>query len=143
MRDRLTTANQLPDDGRKKPWRVAYWENEKRRMKHFSKKIDAELFARQYGWEVLDPALAVSAEERLLIGKVRGAAAVLGVEVKDIIEAGLDAMKSKSTNAPLLGDAIKIYIEDSDLSGARDPSLKNLKSFLGFFEKLQPNVPTS
>ena len=124
----------LKIDGRKKPHRVIYWEGERRRTSHFEKKIDAQLFARQHGWETLDPSLAVSAEERLLIGKARGAAAALGVNADAIVEAGLKAMRSTTQEAPPLSKAIKAYIDAQDLAGGRASSLQNLKRFLGFFE---------
>lgn len=114
-------------------WQVVFWEGERRRYQHFSRKIDAQLFARQHGWEVLDPALAVSAEERLLIGKARGAAAVLGVDASAIVEAGLRAMRAEAREAPLLGEAIEAYIDAADLGGARNASLVNMRRFLGFF----------
>jgi hypothetical protein len=115
---------------------VTFWESDKRKTQHFTKKIDAELFAREQGWEALDPSLAVSAEERILIGKARGAAAALGVDAETIIETGLAQIRSRNRGAPLLGAAIAEYIEAMDLSGARAASLGNLKSFLGFFKKV-------
>jgi len=126
----------LKIDGRKKPHRVIYWESNSRKTSHFEKKIDAELFARQHGWEALDPSLAVSAEERILIGKARGAAAALGVDAAAIVEAGLKAMRSTAQEAPPLSEAIKLYIDAQDLAGGRSSSLENLKRFLGFFEKV-------
>jgi integrase len=117
-------------------WQVAFWEGERRRTAHFSKKIDAEVFAREQGWESLDPSLAVSAEERILIGKARGAALAFGVDAEAIVEAGLSAMRVRSREAPPLGEAIRIYIDAQDLDGARASSLGNLKRFLGFFERV-------
>jgi len=124
----------LKIDGRKKPHRVIYWEGDARKTLHFEKKIDAQLFARQHGWETFDPALAVSAEERILIGKARGAAAALGVDANAIFEAGLRAMRSTARQAPPLGTAIRAYIEAAELAGGRPTSLANLQRFLGFFE---------
>lgn len=102
----------------------------------FSKKIDAQAFAREHGWEALDPSLAVSAEERILIGKARGAAAAFGVDPEAIVEAGMRALRSTSGDAPPLGEAIQVYIEAQDLAGGRAASLGNLKRFLGFFEQV-------
>lgn len=120
-------------DDRKK-YQVVFWEGDRRRYQHFSKKIDAELFAREHGWEALDPALAVSAQERLLIGKARGAADALGVDASTIVEAGLKALRNGAQDAPFLGEAIEAYIEAADLGGGRASSLGNLKRFLGYFE---------
>jgi integrase len=115
---------------------VIYWEGDSRRTRHFLKKIDAATFAREYGWESLDPSLAVSAEERLLIGKARGAAAVLGIDAAAIVEAGLAAMRLASQGSPELGVAIDAYIEQADLAGGRASSLANLGRFLGYFKKV-------
>lgn len=123
-------------NGRKKPWRVVFWEGDSRKTSHFEKKIDAELFARQHGWEALDPSLAVSAEERILIGKARGAAAALGVDAEAIVEAGLKALRATAREAPPLGEAILLYIEAQDLAGGRASSIGNLNRFLGFFERV-------
>lgn len=117
-------------------WQVIFWEGDRRRYQHFSKKIDAELFAGQHGWEALDPALAVSAQERLLIGKARGAADALGVDASTIVDAGLKALRNGDREAPPLGEAIEAYIEAADLGGGRAASLSNLKRFLGYFEKV-------
>jgi hypothetical protein len=112
----------LKIDGRKKPHRVIYWEGDSRKTSHFEKKIDAELFARQHGWEAMDPSLAVSAEERILIGKARSAAAALGVDAQAIVEAGLKAMRLTAQEAPPLSEAIKLYIDAQDLAGGRTSS---------------------
>lgn len=112
---------------------MKYWEGDQRKFRLFEKKIDAELFAKEQGWEALDPALAVSAEERILIGKARGAATALGVDAAAVVEAGLIALRSTDQGAPALGRAVELYIEAQDLAGGRAASLKNLRSFLGYF----------
>jgi len=120
----------------RKKWQVAFWEGDCRRTQQFSKKIDAQVFAREQGWEAMDPTLAVSAEERLLIGKARGAAAALGVDAEAVVEAGLRALRATAREAPALGEAIRIYIEAQDLAGARTASLGNMRRFLDFFERV-------
>lgn len=123
--------------GRKKPHRVTFWESEKQKTQHFSKKIDAELFAREHGWESLDPSLAVSAEERILIGKLRGGANTLGCSIEDIINAGIKSIRDLNSNVPNLEDAVSEYIDESDLNGARDATLVNENRFLGFLIKAE------
>jgi hypothetical protein len=119
----------------KKPHRVTFYEGAVRRTQHFANLIDAKAFAKEHGWEALDRSLAVSAEERLLIGKVRGMADVLHTTTAEIIEAGLNSLRGRRIDAPLLGEAIANYRAASEQNGLRGASLNNLRVFLGFFER--------
>jgi integrase len=119
----------------KKPHRVTFYEGAVRRTQHFANLIDAKAFAKEHGWEGLDRSLAVSAEERLLISKVRGMADVLHTTTAEIIEAGLNSLRGRLIEAPQLGEAIVIYRAAAEQNGSRGSSLDNLRVFLGFFER--------
>lgn len=118
---------------RKKPWRVTFRENERRRTRHFSRKIDAEAFAGEHGWEALDPDLAVSAEDRVWISRARIQAEAFGLSVGDVFALGIEAARGARASAYSLEAAVEAYHTAQDLAGARVASLGNIKRFLGFF----------
>jgi integrase len=122
---------QLP--GRKKPWRVTYWEGGKRKTRHFFSKGDASIFAKEYGMEAALPALAVTTEERILLATIRQAAERAGVSIESVAEAAVDLAKRQSVRMVDCPEAAALYLAECDRRNLRPATIAHYRQMVVSF----------
>ncbi|MDQ8206238.1 hypothetical protein QEH52_01860 [Coraliomargarita sp. SDUM461003] len=96
------------------------------------RKIDAETFAAQLGWEAMDSDLAVSAAERILIGRARVAAMAAGISTEALVDLGIEAARARRLDCPTLPAALEAYVGYMESHGAREASVDNIERFGSF-----------
>jgi integrase len=138
----LPTATNSPTvikvAGRKKPWRVTYRDGGKRSTRHFSTRVEAQIFAREISLEESIPELAVSVDERVLIARLRTLAAESGVTMADMADAAIEMARGRGRKRQDLHAALREYLRQCAARNLRPATLRHYRVILTHFANSHP-----
>ena len=118
---------------RPKPWQVAWREGEARKARHFATEGEARRFAAELGLETAAPELAVSMSERVLLSRMRDAAALAGVSLESVVEAVLRETRAAVARRVELAEAMRLFLEDCERRNLREKTVLHYRWTLGRF----------
>ena len=103
-RRRAASVVEIP--GKVKPWRVIFWENDKRTTRHFPTKLEAIAFASDKNLECNLGNFSVTEKERLFLAILRRVAEDNGIDMDRIHKACVEtAERVRKQTEKTLGEA--------------------------------------
>ena len=114
----------------KLPWQVAYYDNGKRRRKCFRTRIEADEFAASVRVDARSGDMAVTADERMLLARMRREAGRLGVSMVEVAERILDGLRASTPKTVSVTDAQTAFIADCEKRGLRMATLTQYRRYV-------------
>lgn len=134
-------------EGRARPHRVTYYIDGQRKTKHFDTKRKAQSFADDQAKETRKQGpLAVSEDERLLLHRLRTAAAArgaaLGKDLRELLRQ-IQARPADCRGPLTLADAIEEFLTDCLARNLRLHTRQHYERILSYFRKGREKIPVS
>jgi integrase len=109
-----------------------------RSTRHFSTRVEAQIFLTEISVEAAIPDLAISVDERVLISRLRSLAASTGTPMADLADAALDMARGRGRKQQDLTQALGAYLAQCESRNLRPATIRHYRVILTPFAKCHP-----